>query len=797
VYVATDGSGDYNCDGVDDQVEINRAINYIDSMGGGTVHLKSGTYIIDAFDSPIIMKSHITLEGENRSSTIVKLADNIAEPDDPVKGFYMIYGGQITNIIIQDIQLDANKRNNPTHIPHWGVRTRCIRVESDQSTYRNILLRDFSHDGIILHGHVGGLRNDIIGCRAELVGHDAIVVDGNTDSNIIDFVSGENGNNLIRLRNSQHCTLDNIRGPGGDNAIQLQTMGSGQCNYNTIKNSILTTDVGSAENAIVLNQDDSGSLTGNKIINTIIYNTDWDGIRINGADNTEIENCVIYKSGHRTGSGSGIKVSRGAGTTVKNSIISNCGEYGIDGDAISQYNDMWSNADGNYRGTSAGTGDISVDPLLEDPENRDFHLKSQAGRWTESRWVTDSETSPCIDAGDPASEYSNELDPNGGRINMGTYGNTKYASMTPGGHTGIISGMVTDADTNAGIQGASVSAGTLSATSGSDGSYTIEDAPVGNCFLTCVKTGYNPATQTVTVSENTTATADFQLTQATDIIAIWHFDKGSETTAEDSSGNENHGIISGATWTTGLLGSALEFDGTDDYIEVANSASLDSITDEITLIAWVKTPVSERHTILDRWLYDTGVDERSFELDISSDGKISFGLSVDGSSSAWLESAGTVTADVWTHVAATSNGTTMRIYINGQADMNTASAPSGIYAAAANLHIGRWWCEGTWSDAFDGVIDEAKIFKRALIPEEIEADFKAGDTTPPVVTLKTIKVSGSVNDATVTQVNINGTTVTVTAGAYSHEVDIASTDTITVIASNGDNKTVTRTITIK
>jgi hypothetical protein len=47
---------------------------------------------------------------------------------------------------------------------------------------------------------------------------------------------------------------------------------------------------------------------------------------------------------------------------------------------------------------------------------------------------------------------------------------------------------------------------------------------------------------------------------------------------------------------------------------------------------------------------------------------------------------------------------------------------------------------------------------------------KSGDTIPPVVTLKTIMINGSEDDETVTEVEINETSVPVTAGAYSHEV---------------------------
>ncbi|RLI99161.1 MAG: hypothetical protein DRP08_07515, partial [Candidatus Aenigmatarchaeota archaeon] len=93
---------------------------------------------------------------------------------------------------------------------------------------------------------------------------------------------------------------------------------------------------------------------------------------------------------------------------------------------------LYNNTLGNYNGVSAGEGDISVDPLFADPDNGDFHLKSQYGRWNGSVWVIDDVTSPCIDAGDPEDDYSNEPEPNGGRINLGAYGNTPEASKSSG-----------------------------------------------------------------------------------------------------------------------------------------------------------------------------------------------------------------------------------------------------------------------------------------------------------------------------------------------------------------------------
>lgn len=85
------------------------------------------------------------------------------------------------------------------------------------------------------------------------------------------------------------------------------------------------------------------------------------------------------------------------------------------------------------QGGWAGEGNLDQDPLFADPDRDDYHLKSQAGRWDPQTkaWVLDGVTSPCLDAGDPASNFSKEPEPNGGRINMGAYGGTAQASKTP------------------------------------------------------------------------------------------------------------------------------------------------------------------------------------------------------------------------------------------------------------------------------------------------------------------------------------------------------------------------------
>lgn len=80
-----------------------------------------------------------------------------------------------------------------------------------------------------------------------------------------------------------------------------------------------------------------------------------------------------------------------------------------------------------------GSGNFVANPLFANAASGDYHLRSAGGRYTPSGWVLDAQTSPGIDAGDPASDFVQETVPNGSRVNLGAYGNTAQASRSPGG----------------------------------------------------------------------------------------------------------------------------------------------------------------------------------------------------------------------------------------------------------------------------------------------------------------------------------------------------------------------------
>jgi parallel beta-helix repeat protein len=134
----------------------------------------------------------------------------------------------------------------------------------------------------------------------------------------------------------------------------------------------------------------------------------------------------------------------GSAPTISNlTVVDN--KYGIEAYAGSEPDIsntiFWNNTDGDLFGCRAsyscmergGEGNINADPLFVDPDSGDYHLRSERGRyWPEHDvWVLDEITSPCVDGGDPTADYSGEPMPNGGRINMGAYGGTPEASLSP------------------------------------------------------------------------------------------------------------------------------------------------------------------------------------------------------------------------------------------------------------------------------------------------------------------------------------------------------------------------------
>jgi Concanavalin A-like lectin/glucanases superfamily/Bacterial Ig domain len=88
-----------------------------------------------------------------------------------------------------------------------------------------------------------------------------------------------------------------------------------------------------------------------------------------------------------------------------------------------------------------------------------------------------------------------------------------------------------------------------------------------------------------------------------------------------------------------------------------------------------------------------------------------------------------LTAGTWTHLADTNDGTALRLYVNGALALSQATA-GAISTSASALRIGG---NNVWSEWFQGLIDDVRIYNRALTPAEFQTDMQTpvGDATPP------------------------------------------------------------------
>jgi hypothetical protein len=201
-----------------------------------------------------------------------------------------------------------------------------------------------------------------------------------------------------------------------------------------------------------------------------------------------------------------------------------------------------------------------------------------------------------------------------------------------------------------------------------------------------------------------------------------------------SNGNDatpyNFQTGTGSTSATGHINGADDFAGDGDYLAAPSSTSL-NISNQISIEAWVKPDdlqLSVVHRLIQKFRHTD--NERQYSIELISD-KLRFNLSDDGTYTPGLydlTSVSTLSVGTWTHVMATSDGTNMRIYINGNQDANTEPAPSTIHTGPSELRIGKYDYAGI-TQYYDGIIDEVRIHDIALTDQEVKATTNSGNDT--------------------------------------------------------------------
>ncbi|RKQ94073.1 all-beta uncharacterized protein [Solirubrobacter pauli] len=199
------------------------------------------------------------------------------------------------------------------------------------------------------------------------------------------------------------------------------------------------------------------------------------------------------------------------------------------------------------------------------------------------------------------------------------------------------------------------------------------------------------------------------------LVGAWGFDETSGTSATDASGRGNTGTVDGATRSTaGRFGGALSFDGVNDRVNVPDANVLD-LTTGMTLEAWVRPT-----TIGGAWrtvLIKEQPSDLIYAL-YADDTSSRPAAHVFTSADRGIAGPGTMPTNVWTHLAATYDGSALRVFVNG-VQAASSSISGSIRTSTGVLRIGG---NAVWGEWFSGLIDEVRIYNRALTATELQSD---------------------------------------------------------------------------
>jgi len=204
------------------------------------------------------------------------------------------------------------------------------------------------------------------------------------------------------------------------------------------------------------------------------------------------------------------------------------------------------------------------------------------------------------------------------------------------------------------------------------------------------------------------------------LVGWWKFDEDSGDTAADSSGNENHGTLSATNieWTEeGWINGALNFTGGDNYVVVPDSPTLNP-TEEITITAWLKPTWAGNNRILQK-----GSGDNQYRLLRESGDNLVFHLA--GLSNDKLVNIPCPSEGEWTHVTATYDGAAMKVYYNSKLVGEVATS-GAISTSTGPLYIGTKHPGAPASDGYKGVMDEVRLYSRALTETEVAVVYEGG-----------------------------------------------------------------------
>jgi hypothetical protein len=214
----------------------------------------------------------------------------------------------------------------------------------------------------------------------------------------------------------------------------------------------------------------------------------------------------------------------------------------------------------------------------------------------------------------------------------------------------------------------------------------------------------------------------FALIDPETLVGAWLFDEDKGDTAKDASGNGNVGALTnGPKWVNGKFGKALEFDGTDDYVDVDDNDALSgSNGKQLTVVAWFRTTKidgPDNTPIVTKY---ESAQLKDWGLTVDA-GRLKFAYETEGAGADFEVNApsmgGVVKLSQWYHGAFALDGKDVTVYLDGE-EVAAVEIPTETPNTDFNMNIGAVVYRNNY---FQGIIDEVAVFNVALNAQEIKA----------------------------------------------------------------------------
>ncbi|MBI1923521.1 PKD domain-containing protein [Candidatus Poribacteria bacterium] len=256
------------------------------------------------------------------------------------------------------------------------------------------------------------------------------------------------------------------------------------------------------------------------------------------------------------------------------------------------------------------------------------------------------------------------------------------------------------------------------------------------------------------------------------LIAHWAFDEGGGATAGDSSGNGREGTVNGASWTTGILGGALSFDGVNDYVKIGSNVGLTAFP--YTFSAWInyQGQGSGKHG----WILSLGditTDNVYFATAIESTDK----YMIVARNTKHQTGLGTSVAPGWHHVTGVfESDTSKKLYVDGVL-VGNLTVPVAFNSAVNTVYVGARVVKVAPDLYFNGLIDDVRVYNRALNETEIQTlSNPPVSNQPPTLSISATPTSGTAPLAVTFTATASDADGTITSYAWDFGDSTSSTE---------------------